>query len=592
VLGVEPKHSAESVTLVPFPDPALPDFRERYLLREILRKYQGFDLGVDRRAAALKSLHESEVTNVVTNERVRNRDYGEDPRVREVYHLSCRKAISVLGRFSWKRFVESVRFGPGATTESSRKGGIQQKLLQNYLESTSSAAPLVGAILTESRAGWLELAKDDADTPVFEIGIRESEIFDTAPKNAWSDRTTLRQPGGNLILQLALGQCIRACLLREGVNLQDQTINQRLCRVASRTGRDATVDFSNASNSITEMVVWDHLGNHLWKGREPGEEAGVDGRWWQLADALRTTSYAVDNTERPHQLFSAMGNGFTFELESLIFYSLAWATCKVLELRADSLSVFGDDVIIPVEAVPLYRSVCAFAGLAFNDAKTHAETGEHQFRESCGKHYLNGVDVTPVYCQKPLVTVDQIVLLANNLLRWSVGFEPGFGRDGRLKPVYDWVVSHLPQKVRDSAIPWGEANDGLIKDFDEATPSVAILPKTTVKQTFPCSGGMCFAACIGGWCMGVRDLQLDEMRLGYRARSVRLVHRVKPTDGVGGLLEWLYRHSYTKISLPRDPLKWPWNPPEPPDTPGKVSLVFMERVVPHWTYIGPWVYEV
>jgi hypothetical protein len=379
-----------------------------------------------------------------------------------------------------------------------------------------------------------------------------------------------------------------------GINLNDQTINQRMAYSASITGERATVDAKSASNSVTSALVWKFLGDH------PHNEKN-DPTWFRLLEVLRSThalvEYSGQTKLHEYELFSAMGCGFTFELESLIFWTLAWAVCQDLGIPAD-ISVYGDDLICPVEAMPLLTEVYAYCGFRFNTDKTFADP-RPGFRESCGKHYLNGIDVTPFYVDTELNTVSSIVLLANNIVRWS-RTNHGY-RDGRLLPVWLWVISHLPDWVLHCAIPLGETDDGLIMDFDEAVPS-AVYSEGTKRgepRTF----------------------------MGYRCKTFYEGNREMKLSGKAGYVTWLYNQSYTKFSLPAEEpettqckLWWFGSSPikgepgkfvqlrlgegsdlfkafdlvpssVPPKTKNglKVSIVEKRRVVTNWPYLGPWV---
>jgi hypothetical protein len=91
--------------------------------------------------------------------------------------------------------------------------------------------------------------------------------------------------------------------------------------------------------------------------------------------------------------FSSMGNGFTFPLETLIFWSLA-ASCCESDVEA---SAFGDDLIVPTYAYGLLTEVLRSAGFLVNQTKSFHKG---PFRESCGKDYFRGTDVRPAYMSK------------------------------------------------------------------------------------------------------------------------------------------------------------------------------------------------
>jgi hypothetical protein len=111
---------------------------------------------------------------------------------------------------------------------------------------------------------------------------------------------------------------------------------------------------------------------------------------------------------------SSMGNGFTFPLETLIFWALASA-CVELDApgsRTRTLA-YGDDLIVDVRAVPLIQEVFDICGFILNDDKSF---WDGSFRESCGKDYVFGIDVRPIYVKDALSFLD-LITLHNGLRR-------------------------------------------------------------------------------------------------------------------------------------------------------------------------------
>lgn len=462
-------------------------FRDEFLQREVVRKYPGFKLGVDTRKAALDSFFEDELLNAETNHRLHTYP-SASPDVGQIFNLACRKVGRVLGKWDWNRFEEGLRFGPGATTSlPSDYAGISWKL-QLTPHCSSNALPLWMAVLA-ARPNWTEFRDDTDPTWVDEhlgvprkgparlVRVNDCDKLLVVPKNALTGRTIGKGPDANIMMQLAVGYCLRRKLYRVGVNLNDQTINQRRALAGSLSPSLATVDLKSASNSITTALVWQMVGNH--------SHDHVDPRWYQILDALRTETVMVGKRKHTYQLFSCMGNGFTFELESLIFWALAEAVCDYLGIDPD-VTVYGDDLVVPNDAVDLMEKVFAWCGLRFNRNKSFSNKEGPLFRESCGKCYYNGVDVTAFYVDKPITTALDIYVLANNIKRWSrvdpaTGLE---GLDGRLHVVWEWVISHLKPRSLKFRIPFGEEDDGLIVDYDQALVCPNYQTDTVPKPTF------------------------------------------------------------------------------------------------------------
>jgi hypothetical protein len=177
-------------------------------------------------------------------------------------------------------------------------------------------------------------------------------------------------------------------LLAVGVDIRDQTRNQRLAASGSLTGALATLDLSSASDTISREIVFELL--------------PLD--WAIYLARARTQEVLLPNgAVLSQEKFSSMGNGFTFPLETLIFWGLAAACC-----RSDSdVSVYGDDIIVPTEHFEYLTEVLVACGFVVNTKKSYASG---PFRESCGKDYIMGIDVRPYYPRGWMSTQSLFVL--------------------------------------------------------------------------------------------------------------------------------------------------------------------------------------
>jgi hypothetical protein len=189
-----------------------------------------------------------------------------------------------------------------------------------------------------------------------------------------------------------------------GINLNDQTTNQDYACVGPFFGL-ATVDLSSASDSISKQLVFDML---------PFE-------WWSLLDDLRVKSTIIEDPSvggsisHEMEMFSSMGNGFTFELESLLFYAITRVVCWKSGVRG-TISVYGDDIIAPSKIVPRLKQLFHFIGFTVNAKKSYWRS---PFRESCGKHYHNGFEVTPFYIRREILSLMDLILHLNHILEWD-----------------------------------------------------------------------------------------------------------------------------------------------------------------------------
>jgi hypothetical protein len=202
-----------------------------------------------------------------------------------------------------------------------------------------------------------------------------------------------------MYFQKGIGDYFRYRLKRVGINLNDQSRNQQLARAGSISGNLATLDLSSASDSISSELIFQLL----------------PPLWFTLLSAARSPVTLIDGVAHENEMFSSMGNGFTFELESLVFYAIARATAFYRGISG-VISVYGDDIICPTEIAEDLVFVLSFLGFETNVKKSFW-TGD--FRESCGGHYVDGRDVTPFYVKAPIVRLIDLIHLANSIRKWA-----------------------------------------------------------------------------------------------------------------------------------------------------------------------------
>ena len=244
---------------------------------------------------------------------------------------------------------------------------------------------------------WLQMANSTMLSAV-DLQLRETSVLFTVPKKTEIDRAACKEPECNSLLQRSIGIFFARRLRKAGIDLRDQTRNQELARVAVKQHL-ATIDLSSASDSITTQLVYMLL---PWD-------------WFCLLDDLRVHRVVIEKDIHELEMFSSMGNGFTFELETLIFWALTRSVCYLSSVHGQ-ISVYGDDIIAPSAIVRRLKRVFSYVGFTTNAKKTFYRG---PYRESCGKHYHNGYDVSPFYIREEITTVDQLILTLNQLLEWD-----------------------------------------------------------------------------------------------------------------------------------------------------------------------------
>lgn len=347
-------------------------FARDYMACELFRKYPGLPLGVNRREVAISLFWASESQCAKTN--VRLDPYIDDPlseacdvRVSEFIRGVKRRIKWVLGPLP---STLEPRFGPGAVFES-RDGSVPPSFLclgdkMQTLTCTPSMSGLTQFIYETAWGRALVREFADRSAPQYVRGNR----FTTVPKDAQKDRGICIEPGANVALQLSVGKHIRERLLRTaGIDLtRGQEIHGRVASFASHDGKKATIDLSNASDTVSRKLV---------KLLLPKE-------WFSLLSCLRSPTTEIDGKTVYLEKFSSMGNGFTFELETLIFWAIAQ------EIDEERVLVYGDDIIVSSAACPAVLSALRFFGFTPNSRKTFMDG---LFRESCGTDSFNGCSV-------------------------------------------------------------------------------------------------------------------------------------------------------------------------------------------------------
>lgn len=364
-------------------------FARDYACVSFLKKFRGLDTGTDLRAAALLRFGESEKQCEIMNglldiARVTGRlDRTENRYLHRVQEIIA----NIWGTPSFHQLFDRCGWGPGATsTLKGESASREDKMSQFPVSLTPCAEPYFDAVVKD-RIQWLRhLLKQDVVGPTSLLPAcyqhtSWSRVL-TVPKNASTDRTIAAEPTGNIFLQKGIGGYLRSRLKRFGINLDSQELNQLLAKRALFEGL-STLDLSAASDTVSIGVV----------------KLLCPPSMFDVLNRLRSPTYRLDGAEANFHKFSSMGNGFTFELESVIFYAAVKAVMDITNTEGP-IGVYGDDIICPQGHIT-DEVILLLNDLGFTVNKTKSFT-DGAFYESCGKHYFLGVDVTPPY-QKEIV---------------------------------------------------------------------------------------------------------------------------------------------------------------------------------------------
>lgn len=159
-----------------------------------------------------------------------------------------------------------------------------------------------------------------------------------------------------------------------------QNRHKRLARKYSVTRECVTADLSNASNSFIFQLLCRLLPRDWLRAVKFGRLAYTKIGGSKSPQTILTSSYMM------------MGIGYTFTLQTLLFYSLIKAVQNLLGDERGVVSVYGDDLIYPRRIHEYVSRTLVGLGFQLNMEKTYVDS---HFRESCGGDYYRGADVRP-----------------------------------------------------------------------------------------------------------------------------------------------------------------------------------------------------
>lgn len=414
-------------------DPALyldaESFYKDYQAAELFRKCAGLPTTFDTKQAAIQGFHTAEMQCFRTN-RYLNRfsKHGlldpEDLPTSEFLRAIGKRISRWLG--STPTHLDG-RFGPGATfSTTSRNSTICDKM--QFPPTITPAAWIFGSSWTQT-LWYRSLDEQRVGPDCIELECVRGNRFTTVPKDARTDRGIAVEPSINGFYQLAIGQFLRKRLARIGIDLEEgQATHARMARDASSKGDFCTIDLSSASDTISKVLV----------------EILLPEQWYQLLNSLRCEFTRVEGEWHYLEKFSSMGNGFTFELETLIFLAIC---CTAIEFSGGepvpgyNVFTYGDDIICPTEFASSVTKALQMLGFTINTRKTFTSG---PFRESCGGDYFLGTDVVPFRIKELPSRPEEWIVLANQL------YDTSIRRYGIMvwKPVHSFILDQLPANIR------------------------------------------------------------------------------------------------------------------------------------------------
>lgn len=415
---------------LPIPEGDVPSaFGEKWLARRFLKKCDGLRsmngklITLPKEANALQAEVEAWKACCITNHKLRNP--GTDPELEATLFGVAR----VLARLIGKRRPTNDHqgFGPGRNDVCygayvGRLHKYSARLTSTaenvpYLRSVVAASPLWERAIRNATRQWQVNPHRVGPAPSCDPfwGFKPIQI-ETVPGNVMllvtKDETTRRviryEPSGNLVVQRIWGRFFSQVLQYNcGIHLEkSQPIHKFLAQHSSRTSKYCTVDLRSASAHIATNLCRETLPDDIFTSLDSCRSQST--LWHDCLEFDNDTG------------FCSMGNGFTFEFQTLLYYAVAQ---YCLELSDDvcgpvssTARVFGDDVIIATTESAAFIRAITLLGFVVNTSKTFTEP--HGFRESCGCDAYCGVDVTPPYLRKWPTVVSELLPFVNRLHSW------------------------------------------------------------------------------------------------------------------------------------------------------------------------------
>jgi len=283
------------------------------------------------------------------------------------------------------------KHGPGAVAERlTSNGKYQSQYWTDRLESVFH----VGDFLYPNSRFIGDCYEDDGihfHEPGSEIPCRVISV----PKTLKTPRIIAIEPSSVQYVQQGilevLMQHIHSGFLNEFIGTESQEPNQLLAQEGSRTGSLATLDLSEASDRVSLKLARTLMLNH------PLSERGV------LAcrsERASVPGHGIISLAK----FASMGSALCFPFEAMVFLTVIFLGIEQEQGHRFSkkselldflgrVRVYGDDLIVPVEYVHTVVDLLEHYGAKVGLSKSF---WNGKFRESCGKEYYEGHDVSIV----------------------------------------------------------------------------------------------------------------------------------------------------------------------------------------------------
>jgi hypothetical protein len=278
------------------------------------------------------------------------------------------------------------KHGPGSTAD--RLTGNRKFDQSEWTRRLEMAFPYGEYCMPNWRFNYL-LASTDFLEPRDERPVRVILV----PKTLKTPRVIAIEPTCMQYAQQAVAESLVKCLETDQtvsgmVGFTRQEPNQLMAELSSRDQSLATLDLSEASDRVSNQHV------RLLLKHFPNLSEAVDASRSRKADV---PGYGVIRLAK----FASMGSALCFPIEAMVFTIITFIgiqralkrqlSREELTSFSGKVRVYGDDIIIPTDCMSSVISALEDFSLKVNIDKSF---GTGKFRESCGKEYYDGRDVS------------------------------------------------------------------------------------------------------------------------------------------------------------------------------------------------------
>jgi hypothetical protein len=294
------------------------------------------------------------------------------------------------------------KHGRGSTAD--RILGNKKYRIQEWSRRLDREFPFMDYLSSSYSLALANLSCIDIREPWEERPVRVISV----PKTLKTPRIIAMEPSYMQFMQQGILEMIREEVERDNLlapflSTKDQTPNQRAALEGSLNGNLATLDLSEASDRVSNLHV------RTLMERFPILDRSIQATRSRKADV---PGYGLIHLSK----FASMGSALCFDMEAAVFLTVVFLgierslghrlTLKEIKSFKGQVRVYGDDIIVPVDhALSVVDCLEAF-GFKVNLRKSF---WNGKFRESCGKEYYNGHDVSITRVRRLLPTQRQHV---------------------------------------------------------------------------------------------------------------------------------------------------------------------------------------